>query len=316
MSRSPSNLPPNSEQNQLHYNHDISLRYANQLQTPPVLTSYDAGWNSASLEYLHLPAGETPKSCLDHYLIAIYFGQGSLYADLQVDGIAKGRSQRQMFFDGSMALVPMKHSNQARWEQQIEVMMLNLDSELLTRNAAELLEVDQVELLPYTQIYDSLILQIGLALKADLESHKLGGRLYAETLTNALAVHLLRNYSSHNLSHNYKLVRYLGGLSPTQLRLVTDYINDNLDQELKLEELAAIAQLSAYHFCRSFKRSTGFTPHQYVIRQQVERAKLLLKGGKMGIAEVAIACGFTHQSHLNRHFKRLTGVTPKIFSKS
>jgi AraC family transcriptional regulator len=95
-----------------------------------------------------------------------------------------------------------------------------------------------------------------------------------------------------------------------------DYINDYLAQELSLEELAAIAQISAYHFCRSFKRSTNFTPHQYVIRQRVERAKLLLKDGKLGIAEVAVACGFTHQSHLNRHFKRLTGVTPKKFSTS
>ncbi len=117
-------------------------------------------------------------------------------------------------------------------------------------------------------------------------------------------------------SHNHKSVHYLGGLSPTPLRLVIDYINDYLDQELGLEELAAIAQLSPYRFCRSFKRSTGFTPHQYVIRQRVERAKLLLKDGKMGISEVAVACGFTHQSHLNRHFKRLTGVTPKKISKS
>jgi AraC family transcriptional regulator len=124
--------------------------------------------------------------------------------------------------------------------------------------------------------------------------------------------HLLRNYSAHS----HQSVRDLGGLSPTQLKLVMDYINDRLAQELGLEELAAIAQLSAYHFCRSFKRSTGFTPHQYVIRQRVERAKRLLKEGKLGIAGVAVACGFTHQSHLNRHFKRLTGVTPKKFSNS
>ncbi len=114
----------------------------------------------------------------------------------------------------------------------------------------------------------------------------------------------------------HKSVHYLGGLSPTQLKLVTNYINDRLEQELSLDELAAIAQLSTYHFCRSFKRSTGFTPHQYVIRQRVERAKLLLRERKIGIAQVAISCGFTHQSHLNRHFKRSTGMTPKKFSKS
>jgi AraC family transcriptional regulator len=116
--------------------------------------------------------------------------------------------------------------------------------------------------------------------------------------------------------HSHKSVPHVGGLSPTQLKLVTNYINDRLEQELSLEELAAIAKLSPAHFCRSFKQSTGFTPHQYVIRQRVERAKLLLIERKIGIAQVAIACGFTHQSHLNRHFKRFTGVTPKIFSKS
>lgn len=106
------------------------------------------------------------------------------------------------------------------------------------------------------------------------------------------------------------------GLSPRPLRQVTDYINARLDQELGLEELAAIAKLSQYHFSRSFKHSTGRSPYQYVIYQRVEQAKQLLKQGEMSISEVAITCGFTHQSHLNRHFKRLTGLTPKAFMKS
>ncbi|NJS10840.1 MAG: helix-turn-helix transcriptional regulator, partial [Microcoleus sp. CSU_2_2] len=71
--------------------------------------------------------------------------------------------------------------------------------------------------------------------------------------------------------------------------------------------------ISSYHFCRLFKQSTGFSPHQYVIQQRVERAKQLLRQGQMSIGEIAIACGFSHQSHFNRHFKRLTGVTPKTW---
>jgi AraC family transcriptional regulator len=95
-----------------------------------------------------------------------------------------------------------------------------------------------------------------------------------------------------------------------------DYINDYLERELSLNELAAIAQMSQCHFCRAFRQSTGRSPHQYLIQQRVERAKQLLKQGAMTIAEVAIACGFTHQSHLQRHFKRLTGMTPKTWLNS
>jgi AraC family transcriptional regulator len=311
MSRSRSKLQSNPEQNEPNGNSDRSLRYSEQLLHLPVLASYEAEWNNINLEYYRQPAGETPNLCFEHYVIGIEMSQGC-QLDFQVDGIAQGQVQKRTTSRGAMILVPAHHCNWAHCDRQLEGLILNLKTDLLTRNAAELLAVEQVELLPYAQIYDPLILQIALALKADLDSHKPGGRLYAETVTSTLAVHLLRNYSSHQ----HRSIRYPGGLSPTQLKLVIDYINDYLEQDLSLKELAAIAQLSAYHFCRSFKQSTGLTPHQYVIRQRVERAKLLLKDGKMGISEVAIACGFTHQSHLNRHFKQLTGVTPNFFSKS
>jgi AraC family transcriptional regulator len=313
MSQLPSNLNSDFEQNQPHDDSDAPPRYSEQFPISPTLTSTEAGWNSVSLEYynLPLPAGETPKLCFDHYAIAVTLGQG-FQLDWQIEGVANGQVQRQRQFHGGMTLVPMQHVHWGAWDQPHEGFAISLMPELLTRNAAELLAVDHVELLPQKPLYDPLILQIGLALKADLESHRPGGQLYADAMATALAVHILRNYSAHS----HQSVRCLGSLSPTQLKWVTNYINDHLDQELSLDELAGIVKLSAYHFCRSFKRSTGLTPHQYVIRQRVERAKLLLKDGKMGISEVAVACGFTHQSHLNRHFKRLTGVTPKFFSKS
>ncbi|NEQ26925.1 MAG: helix-turn-helix transcriptional regulator, partial [Microcoleus sp. SIO2G3] len=88
-----------------------------------------------------------------------------------------------------------------------------------------------------------------------------------------------------------------------------------LAQEISLNAIADYLGISRYYFCRQFKQSTGLSPHQYVIQQRVERAKQLLLQGKMSIANVAQVCGFTHQSHLNRHFKRLTGVTPKTLLK-
>ena len=311
MSRSSSNSQPDPDQNQSQDDDSPPPGYSEQHLISPTLTSAAAGWNSVSFEYYHhIAAGETPKLCFDHYAIAVTLGQ-SFQLDWQIEEFARGRVQRQMLFPGGMTLMPVKHVNWGAWDRPLQGFNLSLKPELLTRNAAELLAVEHVEVPPQQPFYDPLILQIGLALKADLESQRPGGRLYAETMATALAVHILRNYSIHT----HQPVHASGGLSPTPLKLVMDYINDYLDQELSLEELAAIAQLSAFHFCRAFKRSTGVTPHQYVIRQRVERAKQLLKDGKLGIAEVAIACGFTHQSHLNRHFKRLTGVTPKQFSQ-
>jgi AraC family transcriptional regulator len=238
MSRSPSNSQSEPEPSQPHRDPDDPPRYSEQLLLPPVLASYEAGWNSVSLEYYHhpLPVGETPKLCFDRYAIAVTLGHGFQF-DWQIEGVARGRVQRQMLFHGGMSLVPMQHVHWGAWNQPHEGFAISLKPELLTRNAADLLAVDRVELLPQKPLYDSLILQIGLALKADLESHRPGGRLYAETMTTALAVHLLRNYSAHS----HQSIRYLGGLSPTQFKLVVGDINDHLDQELSLEELAAIA---------------------------------------------------------------------------
>lgn len=111
-------------------------------------------------------------------------------------------------------------------------------------------------------------------------------------------------------------ISYTGGLPQHKLKLVIDYINEHLGRGVSLRELAAIAQLTQFHFCRAFKQTTGLSPHQYLIKQRVEQAKQLLKSGKMKISEVAVACGFTHQSHMHRHFKRLTGVTPKAWLNS
>jgi AraC family transcriptional regulator len=162
---------------------------------------------------------------------------------------------------------------------------------------------------------DPLVERIGLSLKAELEgAGLLGGRLYAEALANQLAVALLREHSSLGRRQRRAVERGPSrGLPERALGLVRDYVGDNLAGDLSLGRMARVASVSPHHFARSFKESTGLTPHQYVIVQRVERAKdLLLRG--LPVGEVAGACGFSDQSHLARHFKRLYGVTPKAFA--
>ena len=105
------------------------------------------------------------------------------------------------------------------------------------------------------------------------------------------------------------------GLSPADLRRVLSFIHDQLADDLSLDALASVVHLSPYHFCRLFKQSTSQSPHRFVIQERVERAKSLLLSGRLTVGEIALVVGFGNQAHLSLHFKRLTGVTPKQFSK-
>jgi AraC family transcriptional regulator len=125
-----------------------------------------------------------------------------------------------------------------------------------------------------------------------------------------LAVHLLRHYTA---AGGADAQRFAGGLGGQRLRQVTDYITDNYGDDISLDDLARVAGMSTFHFAREFKRSTGTTPHQYLIKFRVERAKALLAGGSTPLVEVGAQSGFSHQSHFTRLFRRLTGTTPQVY---
>jgi AraC family transcriptional regulator len=108
-----------------------------------------------------------------------------------------------------------------------------------------------------------------------------------------------------------------GTLPRGRLRAVVEYIEEHLDGCPTLEQMAAVARLSVYHFARQFKVATGLPPHQFVILRRVERAKQLLQAGtELSLAELALQAGFCDQSQFSRHFKRLLGVTPGQFQMS
>jgi AraC family transcriptional regulator len=151
--------------------------------------------------------------------------------------------------------------------------------------------------------------RLGIALKHALEHPGCLSRLYAESMLDALTMHLLQHYSVQN----YVLPSDRGGLAPAQLERVIDYIDTYLDRDLSLCELAQLGQLSPHYFSQLFKQSTGFSPHQYILRRRIDRGKQLLRQGGLSIAGVAKMVGFTDQSHFHRHFKRLEGITPKAF---
>jgi AraC-like DNA-binding protein len=104
-----------------------------------------------------------------------------------------------------------------------------------------------------------------------------------------------------------------GGLPAYKLRRVLEFIETNIDQSLALEDLAASAAVSPFHFHRQFKRSTGVTPHRYIVQVRMERAKSLLSKSELPLAEVAAQVGFADQSHFTSTFRRSTSMTPRSY---
>ncbi len=270
----------------------------------PVLTSKTAGWNDIYLAYDYQLPGETPEvSGLQHGIAIFTEVPTPIKAERKLGEVSRSELVKQ----GDVVIVPAGTTNQTQWFDSGGVIMLGFEPEIFARAIYDLVEPEKIELTPHFVTPDPLICQLGLTLKAELVTNGLGSKLYAETIANLLIVHLLQHYSTKKPV----IKEYSGGLPKYKLQQVIDYINAYLEQPLGLEELAQVVQMSPAYFSRLFKQSTGLAPHQYLIQCRVNRAKeLLIKGN--AIADVAYKVGFANQAHLNYHFKRLLGVTPKI----
>jgi AraC family transcriptional regulator len=210
---------------------------------------------------------------------------------------------------GSISVIPAGSPVRWRWSGLKDSLHVFLDPRLVAQVAAESFELDPARVVvPPLDRLDLPRLRAAMqAVDAELRADEAGGNLAAESLANVLAVYLIRHVSAPR-----RPARDPDGKLPRRrLRAVVAYIEDRLDANLTLEELAAVAHRSPYHFARQFRAATGLPPHQYVIARRVERARQFLqKDGDLPLAQVALRAGFSDQSQFARHFKRLVGVTP------
>ncbi len=277
------------------------------LAHPSLLTSEAANWQGMHLIYHRLPPGEIPECSTQQHLITIATRSG-----WPVEQRLEGKRRNFVSRCGSVGLTPGQIHRQYRFHEEVELIQLSLEQESIATAAPEFVNPDQVELVPQPYVDDPLLYQLGLTLKDELQRSGAESKFYAESAATFLAVHLLRHYTTRKP----KQEGYRGGLSQRQLQLAIDYIQAYLAEDIRLDDIASSLDLSRYYFCHLFKQSTGMSPYQYVIQCRVERAKQLLKEGNLTLGEIALTCGFAHQSHFHRHFKRLTGMTPRQFSLS
>jgi AraC family transcriptional regulator len=137
------------------------------------------------------------------------------------------------------------------------------------------------------------------------------GRLFLDSVEQALAAALVNGYAVR-----HRTVRtYRGGLSPARLRRVKEFVHAKMEDELSLHDLAQSVELSTAHFSEMFRKSTGETPHQFVLRLRVERAQEMLRSAEARVLDVAVACGFKTQQHFARVFRHVCGLSPTDYRR-
>jgi AraC family transcriptional regulator len=186
-----------------------------------------------------------------------------------------------------------------------------IDAALFHRFAAENFECDpaRVEIIDGFAQHDPLIYSIVSSLGDELRNPDRAGRLFLDSAAQMLVSQLLRKYCAFPLA----LPNRQAQLSVRKLRLVEDYIQAGLASRLTLEGMAASIHMSAYHFARMFKATTGQTPHTYVTRIRIERAQELLRTSRSSMPAIARRVGFASKSHFAAKFLRMTGMSPHLF---
>jgi AraC family transcriptional regulator len=275
------------------------------MSTQPVLSSNKSPWKGILLEEYSGTAIENLDVANTRHVIVV-----QLREPATVEFKENGNSFRTIHMQpGQVALLPAMSPFSVRTRNSGDFLAVGFEPQFLQLAAHELIDPDRMELLMRVAFDEPLLSEVVLGLKREAEAGCPNGRCYGETLANALAVHLVSYYGSRRVT-----LRDTGrGLAKYQLSRAIEFMHTHLAEDVSLVSLAGATGLSPFHFARLFKRSTGLSPHQYLLRCRVERARGLLMRSKASIAEVAVEVGFCDQSHLAAHFKRVYGVSPKAF---
>jgi AraC family transcriptional regulator len=269
----------------------------------PLLSSPPASSSALQFNYYHQPVWETPAAALMQHAVMIYTGQ-----PVQTRRRLESGWQTNHYQLGQLGIYPAQAPQQVGWNAPVEFIHLYITPATLDRAAVELFQQSRYELLAKSAIADPFVTTIAAQLKYEIESQGLD-RLYLETATMMLTLHLLKHHSNVT-----KMAKQLSGkFSASQLQVVQDYILGHLDRNIALQELADLTGLNPHYFCRLFKTSLGITPHQYLLKCRVEKASQLLKNTEYSIADIAHKVGFYDQSRFTQVFRRWMGVTPKHY---
>jgi AraC family transcriptional regulator len=222
---------------------------------------------------------------------------GVVLAPLRTHHAAYGSDKRRSLplLPGGGWIFPAGTDGWCRWDEPNDFLNVEIDGDLLSAAG-----VSPDELAPQAGEVDPLVAQLAVNIHA---FERETPRLYRDALCVALVA---------QIAH---MARGSSASQPTprpapRIGRALDYIEAHLESDIGLDELAAIAALSRYHFARAFREAVGMPPHAYLIARRVEKAKDLLRSGHLSVAEVAWQVGYSNPAKFSAQFRKLTGMAP------
>jgi AraC family transcriptional regulator len=252
---------------------------------------------------LFFPDSDTePRHWVRHdQAFAMMLGPGSIEW-----GSKRSALEKFVYAAGDLALCDR---HQGEWVGVMNVPHLQLGISDAALTAASDDPNGEVELRPHRKFADSRLGALVTAVHAEMVAGFPSGRLFLDSIEQAMAIALVGGQAVRQRPLHISR----GGLGPARLRRITDMVHARLENELRLDELAQSVGLSTAHFARMFRKSTGETPHQFVLRQRLERAKAMLRARDARVLDVAVACGFKTQQHFAQVFRGVYGISPTAY---
>ena len=220
-------------------------------------------------------------------------------------GLRRSEMMRSTFGAGEMCLVPRHVETWLRTDDS-HYLYLSVDISDAALAAASDGTRGDVELRRVGSLVDARVGALAAAVNAERVAGFPSGRLFLDSVEQALAVALVNGYAVRHRS----VQTHRGGLGSARLRRIKEFVHAKMEDELTLCEMAQSVELSTAHFSRMFRKSTGESPHYFVLRHRVERAKEMLRAAETRVLDVAVASGFKTQQHFARVFRRICGVSP------
>jgi AraC family transcriptional regulator len=273
----------------------------------PKLSSTALGWSHLHAYRLaNPPRWQLDLPPIDHHFIVAHLSN-----PCQMSTRWNGLARRSRSVPGNIMIMSANQGSFWEWNGEIEELHIFLDPEILDAAAQEIGD-RPIHLLDGIGIIDMAILDIALKINSELAQPGIAAQLFAQSMTHALALQLLRRHST--IGAHDRLERL--DIPAHRLRAALEYIEAHLSEDVSLDAIAAAANLSTFRFARGFRKATGQPPHQYVIGRRLERAKDLLRTTDQAIAEVARRVGFATQSHFTAVFSKRCGLPPKRYRES